>query len=183
MVRSATPDGVSPTAVRFPKGPVPAPVEAVGRVGGMDVLHRAGAEDVLLVSCGAVAPVCLGAAALLAEQEIGVTVLDPRWVAPVDPALAPLAAGYRVVVTVEESSRAGGAGTGIAQALQDADVDVPVRTIGLPRRFLDHGKPADVRAAAGINPAAVAQRAMRALRTTPAPIPAAEPAMVERSGR
>jgi len=110
-------------------------------------------------------------------------VLDPRWVAPVDLALAPLAARHRVVVTVEDSSRAGGAGAGIAQALQDADIDVPVRTIGLPRQFLDHGKPADVRAAAGINPTAVAQRAMRALRNTPAPPPAGEPAMVERSAR
>jgi 1-deoxy-D-xylulose-5-phosphate synthase len=136
---------------------------------------------VLIVSFGAMAPVCLGAAALLADQEIGVTVVDPRWVSPLDPALAPLAARHRLVLTVEDSSRAGGAGSGVARALEDADVDVPLRTIGLPKQFLQHGKPADVRAAAGLNPAAIAERAMRALTTTSAPAPATEPAMVERS--
>ena len=50
---------------------------------------------------------------------------------------------------------------------EDAEVDVPLRTIGLPKQFLDHGKPADVRAAAGLNPAAIAERAMRALTRRP----------------
>jgi 1-deoxy-D-xylulose-5-phosphate synthase len=181
LFQEAVADEYGPTAVRFPKGNVPADVPAVGTAGGMDVLHRAGREDVLIVSFGAMAPVCLGAAALLADQEIGVTVVDPRWVSPVDPALAPLAARHRLVLTVEDSSRAGGAGSGVARALEDADVDVPLRTIGLPRQFLQHGKPADVRAAAGLNPAAIAERAMRALTTTSAPAPATEPAMVERS--
>jgi 1-deoxy-D-xylulose-5-phosphate synthase len=170
-----------PTAVRFPKGDVPAEIPAVDRAGGMDVLHRAGPEDVLIVSFGAVAQVCLGTAALLAEQEIGVTVVDPRWVSPLDPALAPLAARHRLVVTVEDSSRAGGAGSGVARVLEDAEIDVPLRTVGLPKRFLDHGKPADVRAAAGLNPTAIATLAMRALRKTPAAGVAAAPQMVERS--
>ena len=165
LFREAIAVSDGPTAVRFPKGSAPAPIEAVDRIGGVDVLHRAGPEDVLIVSYGAVAGICLGAAALLSEQEVGVTVVDPRWITPVDAALAPLAARHRVVVTVEDSSRVGGAGTGLAQALEDADVDVPVRTIGLPREFLDHGKPADVRSAAGLNPTAVAERALRALRT------------------
>jgi 1-deoxy-D-xylulose-5-phosphate synthase len=163
LFREALAVSDGPTAVRFPKGAVPAAIEAVDRVGGADVLHRAGAQDVLLVSYGAVAGVCLGAAALLAEQEVGVTVVDPRWITAADPALVELAGRHRLVVTVEDSSRVGGAGTGFAQALEDADLDVPVRTIGLPREFLDHGKPADVRSAAGINPTAVAEKALRAL--------------------
>jgi 1-deoxy-D-xylulose-5-phosphate synthase len=175
-----TEDG--PTAVRFPKGNVPADVPAVDRVGGIDVLHRAGPQDVLIVSVGAMAGVCLGAAALLADQELGVTVVDPRWVLPVDAALPALAAGHRLVVTVEDSSRSGGIGTAVTQALQDADVDVPVRSVGIPRQFLDHGKPADVRASVGLTPAAVAERVLTALaKKTSAPAPAAEPAMVERS--
>jgi 1-deoxy-D-xylulose-5-phosphate synthase len=171
-----------PTAVRFPKGNVPADIPAISRAGGMDVLHRAGPEDVLIVSFGAMAQICLGAAALLADREVGVTVVDPRWVSPVDPALPPLAARHKLVITVEDSSRAGGAGSGVARALEDAEVDVPLRTMGLPKQFLDHGKPADVRAAAGLNPAAIAERALIGLkRKTSAPDPAAEPAMVERS--
>ncbi|MFL6131103.1 MAG: 1-deoxy-D-xylulose-5-phosphate synthase [Mycobacteriales bacterium] len=168
-----------PTVVRFPKGPAAAAVPAIDTAGGIDVLRRFGAPDVLLVSVGAMAPACLGAAALLDEQEIGVTVVDPRWVKPLDPALAPLAARYRLVVTVEDNGRAGGVGAAVTQALQDAEVDVPVRTLGLPQAFLDHGKRADILAAVGLTPSGVAERAMAALglgRT-------AEPAMAERSAR
>jgi 1-deoxy-D-xylulose-5-phosphate synthase len=181
LFREAVAVADGPTALRWPKGAAPAEAEAVGAVGGMDLLHRSGSEDVLLVSIGSMAGVCLGAAALLAEQEMGVTVVDPRWVIPANPALAPLAARHRLVVTVEDSSRAGGAGSGVAQVLQDAEVDTPLRTIGIPREFLDHGKPADVRAAVGLSPSAIAERVMAALQTTSAPGPAAEPAMVERS--
>ncbi|HEV7654738.1 MAG TPA: 1-deoxy-D-xylulose-5-phosphate synthase [Mycobacteriales bacterium] len=183
-----------PTALRWPKGAAPADVEPIGTAGGMDVLHRAagpdGEPDVLLVAVGSMAGTCLGAAALLAEQEIGVTVVDPRWVLPVDPALAPLAARHRLVVTVEDSSRSGGVGTAVRSALEDAEVDTPCRTIGIPRQFLDHGKPADVRSAVGLNPSAIVGRVLTALhKSSPAsavepksaPAPAAEPAMVERS--
>jgi 1-deoxy-D-xylulose-5-phosphate synthase len=185
LFREAVADESGPTALRWPKGAAPEDVDTVGTAGGMDVLRRPGASartDVLLVSVGSMAGACLGAAALLAEQEIGVTVLDPRWVLPVDPALAPLAARHRLVVTVEDSSRAGGIGTAVRSALEDADVDTPARTIGIPREFLDHGKPADVRSAVGLSPQAIAERVMTGLHhKTSAPAPAAEPAMVERS--
>jgi 1-deoxy-D-xylulose-5-phosphate synthase len=69
----------------------------------------------------------------------------------------------------------------VARALEDAEVDVPLRTVGLPKQFLTHGKPADVRAGAGLNPAAIAERALIGLKKTSAPEPVAEPAMVERS--
>ncbi|EDY50105.1 1-deoxy-D-xylulose-5-phosphate synthase [Streptomyces clavuligerus] len=100
----------APTVVRFSKGAVGPAVQAVGRVGGMDVLREAGAErpDVLLVSVGALAPMCLEIADLLDKQGISTTVVDPRWVKPVDEALAPLAERYRVVFTVEDNIRVGG---------------------------------------------------------------------------
>jgi len=183
LFREAVAVSDGPTAVRFPKGPVPTPIQAVDRAGGMDVLHRSESEDVLIVSFGAMAGVALGAAALLAEQEIGVTVVDPRWIAPLDPALARLAARHRLVVTVEDSSRSGGAGTAVASALQDADINTPLRILGLPRQFLDHGKRADLLAAVGLTPSGVAERTMQALGTLPAPVPAPEHAMVERSAR
>jgi 1-deoxy-D-xylulose-5-phosphate synthase len=173
-----------PTVVRYPKGPAPAAVPAVDTVGGLDVLRRSGSSDhpdILLVSVGAMASVCLGAAALLDEQEIGVTVVDPRWVKPLDPALAPLAARHRLVVTVEDSGRVGGVGSGVAQALRDAEVDTPVRNLGLPQCFLDHGKRADILASAGLTPSGVADRAMAALgRLDPA---RSEPALAERGAR
>ena len=178
-----------PTVVRFPKGPAAAPVPAIDSVGGLDVLHRSGDAadpEVLLVSVGAMASVCLGAAALLDEQEIGVTVVDPRWVKPLDPALALLAARHRLVVTVEDNGRVGGVGGAVAQALRDAEVDTPVRNLGLPQSFLDHGKRADILAAAGLTPSGVAERVMAALDRAgrlDASRPGVERALAERSSR
>jgi 1-deoxy-D-xylulose-5-phosphate synthase len=142
----------APTVVRYSKGKVGPAVPALGTVGGMDVLRRPGTDrpDVLLVSIGALAPVCLEAAELLQKQGISATVVDPRWVKPVDEALPGLAAGHRVVVTVEDNSRAGGVGSAIAQALRDADVDVPLRDFGIPSRFLAHGDRKELLAEAGL---------------------------------
>ncbi|MCI0688148.1 MAG: 1-deoxy-D-xylulose-5-phosphate synthase [Sporichthyaceae bacterium] len=134
----------APTVVRFPKGVVGADLPAIDRVGGMDVLRRDATEDVLIVSIGALAPACLDAAGLLAAGGTGVTVVDPRWVKPVDPALVELAGRHRLVVTVEDNGRVGGVGSSIAQALRDAGVRVPLRDFGIAQRFLDHAKRADI---------------------------------------
>ncbi len=96
------------------------------------------------MSVGAFATLSLEVADRLAAQGIGVTVVDPRWVVPVNPALVAMASDYRLVVSVEDNSRAGGIGSGIAQALRDASVDVPFRDFGIERRFLDHGTRAAV---------------------------------------
>jgi 1-deoxy-D-xylulose-5-phosphate synthase len=140
----------APTVVRFPRGPVGEDVPAVATEGGVDVLRRVGDEDVLLVSVGPLAGVCLEVADRLADQGLGVTVVDPRWVKPVNPTLVCLAARYRLVVTVEDNGRVGGAGAALAQTLVDADVSTPVRMAGLPPRFLEHGSRSQVLASAGL---------------------------------
>nr|WP_153427122.1 1-deoxy-D-xylulose-5-phosphate synthase [Streptomyces alkaliphilus] len=140
QLREAVEVDDAPTVVRYSKGAVGPSVAAVGTEGGMDVLREPGTDrpDVLLVSVGALATNCLEAAEMLEQQGITTTVVDPRWVLPVDEALPGLAERHRLVVTVEDNSRAGGVGSAIAQALRDADVDVPLRDYGIPRRFLDH---------------------------------------------
>ncbi|CAL9390382.1 1-deoxy-D-xylulose-5-phosphate synthase [Streptomyces sp. enrichment culture] len=150
----------APTVVRFSKGAVGPAVPAVGRVGGMDVLREPGTDtpDVLLVSVGALAPMCLEIASLLDRQGISTTVVDPRWVKPVDEAMAPLADKHRVVVTVEDNSRVGGVGSTIAQALRDAGVDVPLRDFGIPPRFLDHASRAEVLAEIGLTAPDIARQ-------------------------
>nr|WP_237532478.1 1-deoxy-D-xylulose-5-phosphate synthase [Streptomyces sp. SID8352] len=150
----------APTVVRFSKGAVGPAVPAVGRVGGMDVLRTPGTEtpDVLLVSVGALAPMCLEVADLLDKQGISTTVVDPRWVKPVDEAMAPLADRHRVVVTVEDNSRVGGVGSAVAQALRDAGVDVPLRDFGIPPRFLDHASRAEVLAEIGLTAPDIARQ-------------------------
>jgi 1-deoxy-D-xylulose-5-phosphate synthase len=152
----------APTVVRYSKGAVGPAVTAVGRIGGMDVLREPadGVErpDVLLVSVGALAPMCLEVAELLDAQGISSTVVDPRWVKPVDEALPALAARHRVVVTVEDNGRAGGVGSSIAQALRDADVDMPLRDFGIPQRFLEHASRKEVLADVGLTAPDIARQ-------------------------
>jgi 1-deoxy-D-xylulose-5-phosphate synthase len=160
QLREAVQVDDAPTVVRFSKGAVGPAVPAVGRVGGMDVLREPGTDrpDVLLVSVGALAPMCLEIAGLLDRQGISTTVVDPRWVKPVDEAMAPLAERHRVVVTVEDNSRVGGVGSTIAQALRDAGVDVPLRDFGIPPRFLDHATRAEVMAEIGLTAPDIARQ-------------------------
>jgi len=140
----------APTVVRFPKGPVCADIPAVATVDGLDVLFQADDRDVLLVSVGAMAEICLEVAQRCARQGIGVTVIDPRWVKPLPPALVDLARDYRCLVTVEDGIRSGGVGSMVAQALRDAKVATPLRDFGIPARFLDHAKRAEVLAEIGL---------------------------------
>ncbi|MGX9921168.1 1-deoxy-D-xylulose-5-phosphate synthase [Streptomyces sp. NPDC002248] len=160
QLREAVAVDDAPTVVRYSKGVVGPAVPAVGRVGGMDVLREAGTEhpDVLLVSVGALAPMCLETAKLLDKQGISTTVVDPRWVKPVDEALAPLAEKHRIVVTVEDNSRVGGVGSAIAQALRDAGVDLPLRDFGIPPRFLDHASRKEVLAEIGLTAPDIARQ-------------------------
>ncbi|MDF6046270.1 1-deoxy-D-xylulose-5-phosphate synthase [Streptomyces sp. JH14] len=153
----------APTVLRFPKESVGEAVPAIGRVGGMDLLHRADDPEVLIVAVGVLASVCLQAADLLAGRGIRCTVIDPRWVKPVDEQLAPLAERHRLVAVVEDNSRAGGVGSAVGQALRDAGVDVPLRTFGIPEQFLAHGKRAEVLADIGLTPVEIAGRISAAL--------------------
>nr|WP_241844940.1 1-deoxy-D-xylulose-5-phosphate synthase [Streptomyces silvensis] len=175
QLREAVAVDDAPTLLRFPKESVGPAIPAVGRVGGMDVLRgevasgagagagagTVGADgvdgaDVLLVAVGVMAPVCLQAAELLAERGIGCTVVDPRWVKPVDPELPPLAARHRLVAVVEDNSKAAGVGSAVALALGEAEVDVPVRRFGVPEQFLAHAKRGEVLADLGLTPVEIA---------------------------
>ncbi|MER8013832.1 1-deoxy-D-xylulose-5-phosphate synthase [Streptomyces griseoluteus] len=158
QLREAVAVDDAPTLVRFPKESVGPEIPAVGQVGGMDVLHRDDEPDVLLVAVGVMAPVCLQAASLLGARGINCTVVDPRWVKPVDPALPGIAAGHRLVAVVEDNSRAAGVGSAVALALGDADVDVPVRRFGIPDQFLAHAKRSEVLADIGLTPVEIAGR-------------------------
>ncbi|MFI5722338.1 1-deoxy-D-xylulose-5-phosphate synthase [Streptomyces cyaneofuscatus] len=160
QLREAVAVDDAPTVVRFSKGAVGPAVKAVGRAGGMDILRepKAARPDVLVVSVGALAPMCLEIADLLDAQGISSTVVDPRWVKPVDEALAPLAERHRVVVTVEDNSRAGGVGSAVAQALRDAGVDVPLRDFGIPPVFLDHASRGEVMAEIGLTAPDIARQ-------------------------
>jgi 1-deoxy-D-xylulose-5-phosphate synthase len=162
-LREAVSDHIGPTALRFPKSAIGDDLPVVRRVDRMDVLAEGRRPDVLLVSVGAMAEPCVRVAELLAEHWIGVTVVDPRWVLPVNPALTELAATHRLVVTVEDNNRAGGVGTAIAQALCDYNVTTPVLGLGLPPRFHVAAKRNDLLAATGLSADGLAERILLAL--------------------
>ncbi len=173
-----------PTVVRFPKGTVGHEVEAVAKLGGMDVLRQPEAEqpdgtavrDVLLLGAGPMAMMCLTAAERMADHGISVTVVDPRWTKPVDEAIIGAARQYRLVAVVEDNGRAGGFGDAVARLLHDHDVDTPVKTFGLPQRFLTHGDRSDVLEEVGLTPQHLARQLTEAVaRRTPADVPEQNP--------
>jgi 1-deoxy-D-xylulose-5-phosphate synthase len=153
LLREAVAVSDGPTALRFPRGSVADDLPGVGKLGGMDLLAEPAEEtgqDVLLAAAGPMSALAVGVAQRLTGQGIGVTVVDPRWVKPLDGALADAAARHRLVVTVEDNCTAGGFGDAVARYLRDADIATPIRTFGLPQRFLPHGERAEVLAAAGL---------------------------------
>nr|WP_255497965.1 1-deoxy-D-xylulose-5-phosphate synthase [Nakamurella sp. PAMC28650] len=148
-----------PTVVRYPKGAVPQDVPALrrliadggdlvvvsGGIGAVDVLTEPGPgqeHDVLLVAVGAFGSMAIDAAARLADQGIGVTVVDPRWALPVAGALTLLAARHAMVVTIEDGGRSGGVGSAVADTL--AGTGVPVMVLALPQEFLESASRSDL---------------------------------------
>jgi len=138
----------APTVVRYPTGAVGPDLPALERVDGVDVMRRDG-DDVLLVAVGSMVTTCLDVAERCAQQGIGVTVVDPRWVKPVPEQIVRMAAEVRAVVVVEDGLRGGVSGA-VAQALRDSRVSTPLRDFGVPLRFLDHAKRPEVLAEIGL---------------------------------
>jgi 1-deoxy-D-xylulose-5-phosphate synthase len=147
-LREAVAVGDAPTVVRYPTGAVGPDLPALERVDGVDVMRRDG-DDVLLVAVGSMVATCLDVAERCAQQGIGVTVVDPRWVKPVPEQIVRMAAQVRAVVVVEDGLRGGVSGA-VAQALRDARVPTPLRDFGVPLRFLDHAKRPEVLAEIGL---------------------------------
>ena len=141
----------APTVIRYPKGSVGDDIEAVRRTSdGVDVLLEAAHKDVLIVAIGSFARLGLDVAARLAQQGIGATVIDPRWVVPVPSSVIDMARDHRLVITLEDGIRVGGVGTRIRQDLRSAGVDTAVDELGLPDEFLEHASRDQVLADAGL---------------------------------
>ncbi len=147
----------APTVLRIARDSVPDDIPAIERVGGVDVLARGESNDVLVVSVGSLATMALEVGERLAAQGISTTVVDPRWVLPVDPALLDLVRAHRFVVTVEDGVRVGGVGARLAQEMRDHAITVPLHDVGIPCAFLDHGSRKDVLEEIGLTAQTVAR--------------------------
>jgi len=148
----------APTVLRFPRGSVAPELPAQRRTAdGVDILREAAHKDVLIVAVGSMAKLAMDVASRLADQGIGATVVDPRWVVPVAASIVDMSADHRIVVSIEDGIRVGGIGTRIRQELRRAGVDTAVDEVGLPDEFLHHGTRDEILDAAGLTPQAIAR--------------------------
>ncbi len=134
----------APSLVRFPKGAVLEDIPAFERRDGIDVLYRGESADVLLVSVGALAHVAVEAASQAYREGVGVTVIDPRWVKPLPISLITMAQRYKSVVVLEDGIRHGGIASTISEMFRDAELFVPIHSIGVPLEFIEHSKRSEV---------------------------------------
>jgi 1-deoxy-D-xylulose-5-phosphate synthase len=160
----------SPTVLRFPKGPVGTDLPALRRDGSIDVLAGTGTGDVLLVGIGPMVRTALEAAERLTADGVAVTVVDPRWVAPLDPALARLASRHRLVASVEDNVVVGGVGWALAALLREHQVTARVLTFGLPQRFLAHAGRGQILAEAGLSAPELARTILEAVAGAQTPV-------------
>jgi len=162
-LREAVAVSDAPTVIRFPKGALGPVLDPVRVLDGLDVLVDAEAPDVLLVSVGAFGSMSLDVADRLQAQGIGARVVDPRWVKPVPAGIVTQARQVRLVVVLEDGIRTGGVGSAVSQALRDAGIDVPVRNMGIPERFLDQGKRAEILVDCGLTAQDVSREIVEAV--------------------
>ena len=146
----------APVAVRYPRGTGPgAAIEAQMRALpiGKGVVCRHGSDAVptgrrvALLAFGSMLRPCLQAAELL-----DATVANMRFVKPLDaPLVRELAASHDLLVSVEENVVMGGAGSAVAESLNESRIVMPLLQLGLPDSFIEHGDPAGLLAECGLN--------------------------------
>jgi 1-deoxy-D-xylulose-5-phosphate synthase len=167
MLRTAVTYDAGPIALRYPRGeaagvPLPARPEPV-TVGAGEILREG--ERVAIVGYGSGVGKGLQAADLLAEGGLDVTVVDARFAKPIDAGLmAQLAAEHDLLVTVEEGVLAGGFGSAMWEALSDGGVAPAILRVGLPDRYVTHGKPALLHEEVGFTGERIAERIESAIR-------------------
>jgi 1-deoxy-D-xylulose-5-phosphate synthase len=142
-------DYAGPAAIRYPRGNGPGAViahEMTALEIGKAVTVREG-KQVAILAFGTVL-----AAAMQAGETLNATVVDMRWVKPLDEALVlALAASCELLVTVEDNAVAGGAGSGVHELLAAHHIDTPCLHLGLPDSFIEHASQDEQMALLGLD--------------------------------
>jgi 1-deoxy-D-xylulose-5-phosphate synthase len=161
MLHTALAHQGGPVAIRYPRGEavgvaLPAEPQALG-IGTGEILREG--ERVALVGYGTGVQQALGAAEILADGGLEATVADARFAKPLDAGLlAQLAAEHDLLVTVEEGVLAGGFGSAVWECLNEGGLAPRILRIGLPDRYVTHGKPALLHQEVGYTPERIAER-------------------------
>jgi 1-deoxy-D-xylulose-5-phosphate synthase len=173
LVTSIDHDG--PCAIRFPRGEgegVPLMEEGWQplEIGRGEVLAEG--EDLLIVAYGSMVYPAMATAGLLQERGVRATVINARFLRPLDEALiAPLARRIGRVVTMEEGALPGGFGAAVVEALNDQEVLVPVLRLGIPDVLVDHASPDQSKQALGLTPPQMAERILERFAASLARLP------------
>ncbi|QMS90472.1 1-deoxy-D-xylulose-5-phosphate synthase [Nostoc edaphicum CCNP1411] len=155
-----------PIAMRYPRGNgygVPLMEEGWEplEIGKGEILRTG--DDVLIVAYGTMVYPGMQAAEILSEHGIEATVINARFVKPLDTELIlPLAKKIGRVVTLEEGCVMGGFGSAIAEALMDAEILVPVKRFGVPDVLVDHAEPNESKTELGLTSHQIAERVLQA---------------------
>ncbi len=173
MLRTALLYDDGPIALRYPRGegvgvPLPEEPRAIA-IGTGEILREASIgprlpRRVALVGYGSGVGKALEAATLLEGSGIGVTVADARFAKPIDAGLmAQLAAEHDLLVSVEEGVLAGGFGSAVWETLSEMGLTPRILRVGLPDRYVTHGKPALLHEEVGFTGAKIAERVAAAI--------------------
>jgi len=181
MLLTAVNHQSGPIAVRYPRGAgvgvaTDEPLHTLP-IGRSEVI-REGA-DVAILAVGTMVLPAERSADLLAAEGIAAAVINARFIKPLDERLIlDLAKRCGAIVTIEESARAGGFGSGVLELLAAHEITIPVQTLGVPDRVFEQASQNRLREQAGLTPdgiAAAARTAMRQKRTTePSPVASIE---------
>ena len=138
-----------PAAVRYPRGKglgIEIKREIKSIEIGKALVRRAGHSAAILAFGSMVKP------ALEASETLDATVVDMRFVKPIDEQLIrELAVSHQLIVTIEENVTMGGAGSAVNEFLTKANIKVATLNLGLPDKFLDHGKASDMLASVSLD--------------------------------
>jgi 1-deoxy-D-xylulose-5-phosphate synthase len=169
MLRTALLYDGGPIALRYPRGegtgaPLPTQPRAL-QIGTGEILREAGSDRrVALIGYGSGVGKALEAATLLQQHGLGVTVADARFAKPIDAGLmAQLAAEHDLLVTVEEGVLAGGFGSAVWETLSEMGLAPRILRVGLPDRYVTHGKPALLHEEVGFTGKRIAERVEAAI--------------------
>ncbi|QDZ40687.1 1-deoxy-D-xylulose-5-phosphate synthase [Euhalothece natronophila Z-M001] len=153
-----------PIAMRYPRGNgIGVPLMEEGwdpvEIGKGEILRNG--DDILLLGYGAMVPTTMQAAEILSEHGIEATVVNARFVKPLDTELIfPLAQKIGRVATVEEGCLMGGFGSAVTEAMMDNNILVPVKRFGVPDELVDHAKPEEAQAEVGLTSSQIAEQVL-----------------------
>jgi 1-deoxy-D-xylulose-5-phosphate synthase len=155
-----------PIAMRYPRGNgIGVPLMEEGweplPIGKGEILRNG--DDVLLLGYGTMVNSAMQVAEILSEHGIEATVVNARFVKPLDMELiAPLAQRIGKVATLEEGCLMGGFGSAVAEALLDENILVPVKRFGVPDTLVDHAKPDESFVSLGLTASQISEQLLGA---------------------